>query len=252
MAVQDCSASQWALDLLLSTWEAWDGLWCERNSVVHGDSPQSRRVIFQDRVLRDLRRTHNQQHLHLPRDCKYLLSSYDTHSTQDIHSIANWVHAHNPVFQASIEQAQRTAVTNVAPITDCVQVSPSQPVQHRSHPSQQRHRLGKLFMDNRRFITQKIQTFLTLPFSSSASRRPRHSHSTDHNMPSQFFSDAPPTSTTNNTTSMKRFSTQPTLTHYFIPMFWKKHGFCHMKCFLRSKFWALFSSFFPSSQEKWG
>ena len=152
-----------ALRLLLSVWQSWDDLWSERNAIVHGKCPEDKANIFQDKVLNTLRRIYNQQHLYLPRDRQYLLSTYEIHSKQNIHTIANWIHAYDPVFKRSIKEAQRQTIHNIQSITSYLprQSSTQQQRSKQPYSTNLRHRSRKVFQDIQRRVTPRIQNYFT-------------------------------------------------------------------------------------------
>lgn len=52
------TATRWAMDLLLSVWQSWDDLWDKCNSIINGNSSETRKE----------RRVHDQRHLCIPSD----------------------------------------------------------------------------------------------------------------------------------------------------------------------------------------
>jgi len=143
LSQQEDKGKEWTQTLLASVWQSWDDLWSERNSIVHGNSPETRAEAFKTKIHQNLQRIYNQKHLYLPSDRQLLLSSYDLHAQHNTHTIANWIHAYDPVFKASIKKAQTKLVSNTKSIAsylspsdiakNCPKINPSTHIRKSSN-----------------------------------------------------------------------------------------------------------------------
>jgi len=112
-SIQKETGHEWTLHLWLSVWQSWDDLWAERNSIVHGDTPQARAHIFQEKVVRKLKQIYTTNNI-----CTYYLATANTcylvtiPTPNKVYSIANWIHVYDPMFKQSIHQASQSSITS--------------------------------------------------------------------------------------------------------------------------------------------
>jgi len=54
LPLQEDKEKKWTQTSLASVWQSWDDIWSERNSIVHGNSPETRADAFNTKIHRNL------------------------------------------------------------------------------------------------------------------------------------------------------------------------------------------------------